>query len=457
MTDAASPFGVRLGRPVAMAIRSALETGARGDLGAYRFFPATSTSGPVWIEAGKCADGNTESGALSGRIEIAPPSATDFEATVAQWRGAIIETPDTDAAGGLRILAGAGDDGELAVCAMLRLEGRDAWRDAEHIFVEGEPGAEVWVAAKPPATPDIPPERVARFTSSFGEQAWQRLRKSTAIVIGAGGTGSITIPMLARAGVGRIVIVDSDHITPSNLERTHGAFPEHVAAQTLKAELARDHVRAIDPDIEVIAFEGRLPQPEIVAETARADVIVGCTDQHTSRLAVSDMARRYLVPAIDCGGLIEGANGRVTGQIIQLVAFRPDDPCPLCRGMIDPVRVKQELMSKAERERLLTQAQSSAPPPEAHEIPQIDTVGYITTVSGTLAAGYAIGWLTGRFDPPFERLQMNLIADCLDVTNRPQRPLPSCSCQDSRGRGDLGVHMAPFAVPDHWKPARRIE
>lgn len=456
MANAASPIGVRLGRPVAIAIRSALETGKRGGVGSYRFFPAASGSGPVWIEAGQRAKGDDEPRSLFGEIEVTPASATDFGEAVAEWRGGVIRTTGGDEAGRLRLLAGASHEGELGVSVLLNPGGGEAWRDVEHIFLEGEPGAQVWVAGERPAAPDVPPERVARFTSSFGEQAWQRLQKSTAVVIGAGGTGSITIPMLARAGVGRIVIVDSDHITPSNLERTHGAFPEHVTTKTLKAELARDHVRAIDPDIEVIAFEGRLPQPEIVAEIARADVIVGCTDQHTSRLAVSDMARRYLVPAIDCGGLIEGANGRVTGQIIQLVAFRPDDPCPLCRGMIDPVRVKQELMSQAERERLLAQAQSSAPPPEANEVPQIDTVGYITTVSGTLAAGYAIGWLTGRFDPPFERLQMNLIADCLDVTNRPQRHLPSCSCRDSRGRGDLGVHMAPFAVPDHWKPARRI-
>jgi hypothetical protein len=39
----------------------------------------------------------------------------------------------------------------------------------------------------------------------------------------------------------------------------------------------------------------------------------------------------------------------------------------------------------------------------------------LTTAAGALAAGYAIGWLTDRFPPPFSTLQMNLVTSYLDV------------------------------------------
>lgn len=352
------------------------------------------------------------------------------------------------------LLFGVAEDGTLHLAGAVPLG--EGWGSLDDCSLEGEASAQFWRDGVAPSLGELPPERVARFTSSFGIEAYQRLRRSTVAVIGAGGTGSVAIPTLARAGVGRIVIVDSDHLTPSNLERTQASFPEHVVAQLLKAELARDHVRRIDPDIEVIAFEGRLPQREVLEAVAQADVLVGCTDQHTSRLALSDVARRYLIPAIDCGGLIEGANGRVTGQIVQLVLFGPDDPCPRCRGMVTDLRVRQELLSPDERERMTREAAHRAVPPEAHEVPQIDTVGYITTISGTLAAAYAIGWLTGRFDPPFQRMQMNLIAEGLDVTDRPQRHDPTCGCRQVRGLGDLAAAAVPFPVPGHWKPARRL-
>lgn len=352
------------------------------------------------------------------------------------------------------VKAGRGKDAPRRIAARVWLDGK--WHELAAVALEGERDAELFVGGAAPGLADPPPDRVARFTSAFGIEAYQRLRRSTVAVIGAGGTGSIAIPTLARAGVGRLIIVDSDHVSPSNLERMHASFPEHVAARTLKAELARDHVARIDPEIEVEAWVGRLPQRAIVEAVAAADVVLGCTDQQSSRLALADVARRYLVPAIDCGGLIEGANGRVTGQIVQLVRFRPGDPCPHCRRMIDPLRVRQELMSEAERTALRATA-GEAPPPEAEDIPQIDTVGYITTVSGTLAAGYAIGWLTGRFDPPFERMQMNLIAECLDVTNRRQAHDPACQCQALRGMADQGAGAVPFTPPDHWPAARRLE
>ncbi|WP_029057858.1 HesA/MoeB/ThiF family protein [Stappia stellulata] len=382
---------------------------------------------------------------------LAIDGETAFHAALDEWADAPV--PDEAGEGPeVRLLIGIAPQGPPEIAARWRRA--DGWCEIDRMFLEGQPGSRLWSDGTPPAADPLPPERVARFTSSFGVEAYQRLRRATAVVIGAGGTGSVAIPMLARAGVGKIVIVDSDVISPSNLERTHASFPEHIETPTLKATLARDHVRSIDPDIEVIAFDGRLPQRAIVEEVAQADVLLGCTDQHTSRLVLSDMARRYLVPAIDCGGLIEGANGLVTGQIIQLVLFRPHDPCPRCRGMVDDVRMRQELMSPEERQALIDAAGDQAPPPEAHEVPQIDTVGYITTTSGTLAAGYAIGWLTGRFDPPFERMQMNLIADCLDVTDRPQPVDEACTCQDERGLGDAGA--LPFDIPSHWGAAKRL-
>lgn len=395
-----------------------------------------------------------DEGLIGGRIRIVPAEAgAGFAGALEDWqRWVARRTADTSC----MLLVGLGQaaDAPVEVAAAYCTGGSAA--AVARVVIERTPQVRLWREGGPPALPELPPERVARFTSSFGVEAWQRLRRACAVVIGAGGTGSVAVPILARAGVGRIVIVDTDEISASNLERTHASFPEHVATPTKKAALARDHVRQIDPDIDVIAIDGRLPQRAVVEAIAEADVLLGCTDQHTSRLALSDVARRFLVPAIDCGGLIEGANGHVTGQIIQLVLFRPDDPCPRCRGMISDVRVAQELMSPQERARLLAQSDGGVPPPEAADIPQIDTVGYITTVSGTLAAGYAIGWLTGRFDPPFERMQMNLVADCLDVTNRPQRIDPACGCCGARGLGDAGQTFAPIVPPAHWPPARTV-
>ncbi|WP_342363822.1 ThiF family adenylyltransferase [Terrarubrum flagellatum] len=345
-------------------------------------------------------------------------------------------------------------DGKLAASGRIFFAG--GWRTVQRIMVERRPDIETWPHGEPPPPAAAAPERVARFSSAFGEEAHQRLRRSTVAVIGAGGTGSAAIPILARAGIGRIIVADIDRVSESNLERMHGSMPIHAQQGTPKALLAKRHVAAIDPSIRVDAYMGRLPQTEIIDAVASADVILGCTDQQHSRVALSEMAIRYLVPAIDCAGLIEGRDGRVTGQIIQLTRFLADDPCPYCRSMVDPTRAAIELLSPEEREAKRA-ALKVTRGPDPTETPQIDTVGYITTVSGTFAAGYAIGWMTGRFDPPFQRMQMNFVAEGLGVTDRPQKKRANCRCAGLRGSADQGADRALVSAPSHWPPVERID
>jgi molybdopterin/thiamine biosynthesis adenylyltransferase len=328
------------------------------------------------------------------------------------------------------------------------------WCDVERVAAERMPQIVAWPGGSRPPLP-LPPESVARMTSAFGLEAYQRLARSTVALIGAGGTGSAAIPILARAGVGRLIVIDGDHVTISNLERLHGSRPSDVDAAMPKALVAKRSIAEYAPHCKVQAVIGRLPQSEVVDLVVQADLLMGCTDQHSSRMAVADIAARYLVPAIDCGGLIEGADGIITGQLVQIVRFLAADPCPVCRGMISLLRVEQELLPAATRLDPARQAELAIvagmrPDPILTAIPQIDTVGYITTTAGTLAAGFAIGWLTGRFDPRFERLQLNLVSDCLGAVDRPQAAKPGCYCTRSRGRADQSDCGRPIAVPLHW-------
>jgi hypothetical protein len=205
-----------------------------------------------------------------------------------------------------------------------------------------------------------------------------------------------------------------------------------------------------------------LPQAEVIDALVTADLALGCTDSQHSRLALSDLSLRYLVPAIDCGVMLEGQAGKVTGRIAQFVRFLPSDPCALCRKMITPERLTQELMPESEREarrRAAAAARLRGEGGEAYwfEEPQLNTVGYLTTAAGALAAGYAIGWLTGRFDPPFSRLQMNLVAPFLDVTNVDESARPFCACRRVRGWADQANVDALVTAPGHWPPVKTVE
>ena len=336
---------------------------------------------------------------------------------------------------------------------------RGSWHCATSVHVE-RASIECWLEGRRPTSRKPPPSRVARLTSAFGVEASCRLANATVAVIGAGGTGSAAIETLARAGVGHLIVVDPDHLEDSNLERVHGSAPEQAGAALAKVIVAREHVREIAPTCEVSAFVGRLPQDEIVEALLAADVVLGCTDSHHSRLALSDLAVRYLLPAIDSGVALEGRDGRVSGQIIQLVRYLAADPCAWCRAFVDPVRLAQELMSPEESARRRIEAASAQMRGEAHdsywrEERQLNTVGYLTTQAGAMAAGYAIGWITGRFDPPFSRIQLNLVAPALEVIDIHDPPRDSCSCRRVRGWADQARADALISAPTHWPAVQR--
>ena len=312
------------------------------------------------------------------------------------------------------------------------------------------------------ALPDVSRRRVARLSSAFGVAAAERLAKATVAVVGAGGTGSPALEVLARAGVGHLISIDPDVFEDSNLERVHGSDDRDISQPGPKVAIALRHIRSIRPECKVTALQGALPQREVVDALVRADVAIGCADGHAARLALSDIAFRYVVPTIDCSVALEGAHGMVKGQISRFVRFSPTDPCAICQRLTDPQRVAQELMHPADREiRRAAAREAAAAGGNAsaywREVPQINTVGYLTAATGAMAAGYAIGWLTRRFAPPFVGLEMNWVAPGLQPVDATFSASETCICRQVRGWADCALDRALVGAPDWWDSPKRVE
>ena len=297
--------------------------------------------------------------------------------------------------------------------------------------------------------------RLARLTASFGKEAAHRLRRASVAVIGAGGTGSVAIEVLARAGIGKLIIVDPDVVEESNLERLHGGESGDGASKQQKVAVARRHVHSIDPSVAVITCVGSLPHPMVVDEILAADIVVGCTDQQHSRLALSEVAFRYLIPCIDCGVSLEGKDGNISGQTMQQVWFGPGRACALCREMVTADRIARELMSEKERrsrQEAARRANEQGLDPRGYweDVPQLSTVGYLTSIAGAMAAGCAIGIITQRFEAPADRAQFNLFDAQPDVVSWTDQARPECPCQRFIGWAAQAPAEVLMTAPAHW-------
>jgi len=142
---------------------------------------------------------------------------------------------------------------------------------------------------------------------TIGEAGQRRLTASAALIVGCGALGSVAAELLARAGVGRLVIVDRDVVELTNLHR-QVLFDEADAAEALpKAEAARRKLEAINSTIALDAHVADFTAANAEALAHGCDVIVDGTDNFETRYLLNDLAVKRSLPYVYAGAV--GTNG----------------------------------------------------------------------------------------------------------------------------------------------------
>jgi molybdopterin-synthase adenylyltransferase len=155
----------------------------------------------------------------------------------------------------------------------------------------------------------------------FGIEGQERLRASSALVVGLGGLGSPVAMYLAAAGIGRLVLADFDAVDLSNLQRQI----VHTTAQIgrPKAESARVALAALNPQVELVTVKRSLTEATLPAIVADVDLVLDCCDNFATRFAVNAACSAAGVP------LVSGAAIRLEGQVTAF-SGRPGGPCYQC-------------------------------------------------------------------------------------------------------------------------------
>jgi adenylyltransferase/sulfurtransferase len=161
------------------------------------------------------------------------------------------------------------------------------------------------------ATPDGDTlERYARQVrfAPLGEAGQRRLLASRALVCGCGALGSVIANTLARAGVGKLRIVDRDFLELNNLQRQVLYDEADVAAGLPKAVAAAEKLRQINSTIDIEPIVADIDATNIERLTRDVDVIVDGTDNFEIRFLLNDASLRFGIPWIYGGCL--GAEGQ---------------------------------------------------------------------------------------------------------------------------------------------------
>lgn len=185
------------------------------------------------------------------------------------------------------------------------------------------------------ADPNTFPERYSRqiLFAPVGAEGQRRLAASSVTLIGCGATGSVLAGSLARAGIGRLRIVDRDYVEPSNLQR-QSLFDENDAAESLpKALAAARKLAAVNSAVAVEPHVADLTPANAKKLLSDADLLLDGTDNFETRYLINDFAVSAGIPWIYAAavGSYAATMNILPGETACLACMFPEAP----KGMME--------------------------------------------------------------------------------------------------------------------------
>jgi molybdopterin/thiamine biosynthesis adenylyltransferase len=282
----------------------------------------------------------------------------------------------------------------------------------------------------------------------FSDAGQQYLADCKVAVVGLGGVGSLLVELLARLGVGTLVLIDPDRVELSNLPRLAGAtrwdarwpfagsamppllrrFSQAYAAR--KTTVAARVARQANPGCRIIRISRNVAEATVARECRDCDFLFLAADSMQARLVVNALSQQYLIPGLQIGSkIVPTVDGRGLEDAYSVVRWLlPGHGCLWCNGLISPEQLARE--AKTAGERRAQQYGIDAPNPS------------VITLNAVGASHAAATFMTSYLDlacevgPPNDFRFRHLRREAFLDAPRQDPACPECSVQGRMGRGD---------------------
>ena len=240
----------------------------------------------------------------------------------------------------------------------------------------------------------------SRTEMLIGQEGLMSLKNAAVAVFGVGGVGSHAIEALARCGVGRLVLIDNDTVSLTNINRQSIAFHSTIGCH--KTQVMKEKIRDICPDTQVITFEEFVLPDNIdllfenimdrMDPPGPISYILDAIDTVTAKLALAEYAARHGIPLISSMG---------TGNKLHPEQFRISDisktsVCPLCKVM------RRELKKRGVEDLKVVYSQETPlgtgtekPHEQARKVTPA-SAAFVPSAAGLIIAGEVVKDLTGK-------------------------------------------------------------
>ena len=233
----------------------------------------------------------------------------------------------------------------------------------------------------------------------IGAEGMELLKGSSVMVFGVGGVGSHCIEALARSGIGKLILIDNDTVSLTNINRQSIAY--HSTVGQFKTLVMKERIRDIDPSINVKTYEtfvlpenlGRLLDQEEETGAGKIDYIVDAIDTVSAKLALAEEAHRRGIRLISS----MGTGNKLHPELFEIDDLSKTSVCPLCRVMRRELKQRgiQHLKVLYSKEKPVDTGgrETGEEPGVRRSIP--GSISFVPPTAGLLIAGEVIRELAG--------------------------------------------------------------
>lgn len=224
-------------------------------------------------------------------------------------------------------------------------------------------------------------EELEREAALLGNSAIERLQASCVAIFGLGGVGSYAAEAIARSGVGKILLVDNDVVSKSNINRQLCALQSTVGRK--KVDVVAERLLDINPDIIIERrYDFVLPENISSFDFSSLDYIIDAIDTVSAKLAIAESAQRLGVPMISS----MGTGNKLDPTALTVTDISKTTVCPLARVMRRELKKRgiahlKVVFSTEEPKRANFEGEGKIPPA---------SVAFVPSVAGLIAAGEAV-------------------------------------------------------------------
>lgn len=230
-------------------------------------------------------------------------------------------------------------------------------------------------------------EEFIRTAMLTGNKAIEKLNESTVAIFGIGGVGGFVAEALARAGVGKFVLIDNDRVAPSNINRQIIAL--HSTVGRLKTEVMKERILDINPLAEIECVNTfYLPENADMFDFSSYSYAVDAVDTVSAKIDIVLKAQAAGIPVISC----MGAGNKLDPTAFCVTDIYKTSVCPLARVMRTELKKRGvkalKVVYSTEKAITPTLPDGVQPNPVRRQTP--GSISFVPSVAGLIAAGEVI-------------------------------------------------------------------